>query len=99
MPLTRIATFSPGITRIPGITRFLGCDELILRPRQRSSAGLDAVAGWGLKPNTAPARAYAAQHGLPYLHLEDGFLRSVGHARGAAGTFSLVVDGRGIYYD
>jgi capsular polysaccharide export protein len=51
------------------------------------------------KPATAQkARAYAVRHKLPYLALEDGFLRSSGHA-GAEPPLSLVLDSVGIYYD
>ncbi|MDT9546347.1 MAG: hypothetical protein RI826_03230 [Chlorobium phaeovibrioides] len=44
----------------------------------RGGALLSAVAGWGVKQNTLQARKYALDHGLPYLSLEDGFLRSFG---------------------
>ncbi len=59
----------------------------------------DGVVGWGFKPTAKRARDYAAKHSLPYIALEDGFLRSVG--LGVAGTqpLSLVVDEVGIYYD
>ena len=35
------------------------------------------VAGWGHKPTADKARDYAAKHNLPYIALEDGFLRSL----------------------
>lgn len=59
----------------------------------------DYVIGWGFKPTAKRARDYAAKHGLPYIALEDGFLRSIG--LGVTGTqpLSLVVDEVGIYYD
>lgn len=60
--------------------------------------GLDAVAGWGFKPSARRARAVAAARGLPYLAMEDGFLRS--RAPGAAEpSLSYVLDRTGIYYD
>lgn len=59
---------------------------------------MDAVAGWGLRPSTRKARAYAAKHGLPYVALEDGFLRSFGTGEHFP-PLSLVVDDAGIYYD
>ena len=59
---------------------------------------IDTIAGWGLRPTSARARRYAEQHGLPYIALEDGFLRSV-----ALGNqdppLSLVLDDLGVYYD
>jgi capsular polysaccharide export protein len=44
--------------------------------RWRTTHGLDAVTGWGFKPTADHARRMAARHGLPYLALEDGFVRS-----------------------
>ena len=59
--------------------------------------GLSAIAGWGLRKTTRGARAYAARRELPYVALEDGFLRSFGTGR-ASPTLSLVSDKQGIYY-
>lgn len=66
--------------------------------RRFTARGLSAVAGWGHKPTAARARALAARRGLPYLALEDGFLRS---RRPGPETPSLsyVCDPVGIYYD
>ena len=58
-----------------------------------------AVIGWGHKPTADKARRYAAEHNLPYIALEDGFLRSLGLGCEGADPLSLVVDGSGIYYD
>lgn len=58
-----------------------------------------AVGGWGYKPTAFQARAYAAKHKLPYVALEDGFLRSVRLGRDGEQPLSLVVDPVGIYYD
>ena len=51
---------------------------------------------WGHKPTADRARRYTAEHGLPYIAVEDGFLRL-----GCEGVepLSLVVDHSGIYYD
>jgi capsular polysaccharide export protein len=54
--------------------------------------------GWGLRPSTIRARAFAQQHGLPFIALEDGFLRSYGTGDRFP-PLSLVVDELGIYYD
>lgn len=63
-----------------------------------SAEQVRAVCGWGRRPSTVRALAYAKKHELPYVALEDGFLRSF-----AAGDrfppLSLVVDDAGIYYD
>jgi capsular polysaccharide export protein len=93
-----VAIFSPGLVRLAGLPQLLGADRLRFRPGGRVSSQLDAVAGWGHKATAQRARDYARQHGLPYLALEDGFLRSIG-LTATEPPLSLVVDERGIYYD
>ncbi|WP_343835544.1 capsular polysaccharide biosynthesis protein [Castellaniella ginsengisoli] len=63
-----------------------------------AGASYAAVAGWGAKPNTARVRMQAIRSGLPFLRLEDGFLRSYGVGPGYP-QLSLIVDDQGIYYD
>ena len=93
----RIGVFSRGIQRIPTLESLLDA-EIIPHSWRGFSQPLDAIAGWGAKPNTARARDYAARHGLPYLALEDGFIRS--HGTGDRfPPLALVVDDEGIYYD
>lgn len=60
---------------------------------------VDAILGWGLKPTSTKARRLAAQRGLPYVAIEDGFLRSLGLGVNYSQPHSLVVDYSGIYYD
>lgn len=101
-PRTRLGSvgvFSRGIMRIPHLTTLLGADELIFDPSDRDAARLDAVVGWGRKPNTiAPAR-FARRHELSMFRLEDGFVRSVGLGVAGAAPLSIVVDDVGMYYD
>ncbi|MGD2112282.1 MAG: hypothetical protein PVI50_02770, partial [Gammaproteobacteria bacterium] len=94
-------TFSRGIQKIPYLTNLLGVDAVIRRGAQSRLPSRDCryVLGWGRKPNTARARHFAAEHGLPYLALEDGFLRSVGLGVHGDPPLSVVVDDTGIYYD
>ena len=96
-PLRRVATFSRGVARIPHLRALLGAREVLLRPSRRD--GIDAVVGWGRKRNAERARRFAAWHGLPFLGLEDGFLRSYGLAAAGVPPLSIVVDGLGIHYD
>ena len=60
---------------------------------------LNLLIGWGHKHTSTKARHYAAQHNLPYIALEDGFLRSLDLGCKGAQPLSLVVDHSGIYYD
>lgn len=82
--------FSTALKRNPFLAVFLAPES------QRDKT---IVAGWGHKPTAARARHYAAQHKLPYIALEDGFLRSLDLGCKGAQPLSLVVDHHGIYYD
>ncbi|HWA73939.1 MAG TPA: capsular polysaccharide biosynthesis protein [Polyangiaceae bacterium] len=96
--LQRVGVFSRGIARIPRLPAFLGCGEIVPNPSSSEARSLSAVAGWGHKPTARAAREFARTHGVPYLALEDGFLRSVGLG-GSEPPLSLVLDDLGIYYD
>src|SRR5262245_32954676 len=96
--LGRVGVFSLGVQRLPQLRTFLGCNELVYRPGARRAGSLDAVVGWGHKPTARLARKYAAQHGVPYVALEEGFLRSAGIGKREA-PLSLLLDDVGIYYD
>ncbi|UTD55498.1 capsular polysaccharide biosynthesis protein [Halomonas sp. MS1] len=89
---------SPGITKINALASFLPEYSHFSRIRPLSSKP-NAVIGWGLKPTSDGARHYAARHGLPYVALEDGFLRSLGLGVEGYQPHSMVVDYTGIYYD
>lgn len=60
---------------------------------QKVPSGCDAVV-WGRKP--VPTELPSSQK---VIHLEDGFLRSVGLGAEFVRPLSWVMDGRGIYYD
>jgi capsular polysaccharide export protein len=94
--LKTIGVFSKGILRIPFIGVMLGAAVRGMGGPGR--AGIDAIAGWGCRPTAARARHYAARAGLPFLALEDGFLRSYGTGASCP-SLSLVLDQVGIYYD
>lgn len=92
----RVGIFSRGILRLPLLAVLLKATPVRLRAWR--TAPVDVVAGWGLRPTTRKAVAYAGKHGLPYVALEDGFLRSFGTGEHFP-PLSLVVDDAGIYYD
>ncbi|HDL1197840.1 TPA: capsular polysaccharide biosynthesis protein [Mannheimia haemolytica] len=95
--------FSNGICRIPNLEHFLPDCRIIRIPSWRKKLGnkakVDQIIGWGLRPSAVGARAYAQKHQLPYIALEDGFLRSLGLGVKGYPPFSLVYDDVGIYYD
>lgn len=93
---TSLGLLSRGVLRIP----LLG---VLLQKRPVSllywgHSGVDAVGGWGLRPSARRAQAFAQRHKLPYVALEDGFLRSFGTGERFP-PLSLIVDEEGIYYD
>lgn len=96
MALPTACYFSSGIGKIRALATFL--PEFSLR-RHRLGQPADYVLGWGLKPTARRAREYAQKHSLPYVALEDGFLRSLAPAAEGYQPHSLVVDRQGIYYD
>ncbi|MBV9862429.1 MAG: capsular polysaccharide biosynthesis protein [Alphaproteobacteria bacterium] len=99
MPL--IGILSVGILKIPFLELFLKPwgRPIDLRHAQAGDGELAAIAGWGYRPTTERARAEAARLGLPYLALEDGFLRSIELGVLGGAPWSLVVDDCGVYYD
>lgn len=90
------AVFSRGLVQTKHLHEFLGASALSYRPV--SPDGIDYVIGWGHKPTIAKAQAFSTRHQLPFIRLEDGFLRSTdpGSAQPPA---CLVLDPIGIYYD
>lgn len=95
---TKVLIFSRGILNIPNLASFLPDDEIIAA-KPLSNPSVDKVIGWGLRPSTKKARAYAEKKQLPYIALEDGFLRSLGLGVSGYPPFSMVYDDLGIYYD
>jgi len=69
-----------------------------LRPGARPSNGrFTALAGWGFRPSTIRPRQVAEKCDLPFIGLEDGFLRSYGTGPDYP-SLSLVADDLGMYY-
>lgn len=72
---------------------------MIFSPTDRDAKKISFVVGWGQKPNTAVAKEYAAKHNIPFMALEDGFLRSVGLGVEGSPPLSIITDDVGVYYD
>jgi capsular polysaccharide export protein len=95
-----IGIVSPGIWRIPHLDSMLSGTPVRVRGSFAvRNAGIAAIAGWGAKPSAERARRLARACNLPYLALEDGFLRSLGLGVNGAPPLSIVEDDLGIYYD
>ncbi len=95
--MTRVGVFSAGILKIPHLNTLLEADVVRLGTFSRQDC--DYIAGWGLKPSTGKARSFSHEQGIPFISLEDGFVRSLGLGVEATATHSMVVDSTGIYYD
>jgi len=85
----RLATFSKGIAETLYLLELLQANELVLKPSAFQAR----------KPNTRRAIKFAQRHDIPYVSIEDGFVRSVGLGRAGEPGVSLTVDQTGIYYD
>lgn len=85
---------SRGIRKIPYLSTLLPEFHIC-----KDGKGAEAVVGWGLRPTTHKARAFATEHQLPFIALEDGFLRSLGLGVAGYPPYSIVYDDIGIYYD
>lgn len=88
---------NPGLLLVHGLQHFLDL-PIAFRPFGTPPRETQAIIGWGLKGVALRAKAAAKRYGLPYLALEDGFLRSVTPGK-QEGPLTLCVDDVGIYYD
>ncbi|MWN91218.1 capsular polysaccharide biosynthesis protein [Gilliamella sp. Pra-s65] len=94
--MKNVLVFSKKILTINSINHFF---PNLLFCKKNINRKFDAVAGWGYRPTTIKARAYATKHLLPFIALEDGFLRSIGLGLEGYPPLSLIADNIGIYYD
>ncbi|MDK9698498.1 MAG: hypothetical protein OEL76_19155, partial [Siculibacillus sp.] len=93
----RVGIASGGVwRRRESVARLLDAEPVRIGPW--STRGCDLLAGWGHKATTRRIRARAAAADLPYVAIEDGFLRSV---RPGADEVAIgwIVDRSGVYYD
>lgn len=95
----RIGTFSRGICKLPNVLTTLEAEHISLLKPNSSSDEVDLVVGWGRKGNTLNAQSWARNNNVPYVSMEDGFIRSPGLGRKGTPSLSHVVDHSGIYYD
>mgnify|MGYP006349231059 FL=1 len=94
--MNRYGVFNHGLRKLSTLGEFLG--ETIEPVYLNTPAGLTATLGWGRRKYARRARRVAQAKGIPFVCLEDGFLRSVGLGK-TEPPLSIVVDDLGIYYD
>lgn len=88
--------FNRGLRKLRGLEEFLGAT--VIRCVVATPTDLTATVGWGRSRFARRAIRVAAARKIPFICLEDGFLRSVGLGRNEP-PLSVVVDDLGIYYD
>lgn len=93
-----VGVTSAGIRRIPFIESLLGARVVWCAGYGPLDAAVASIAGWGWRPSTRRSRALSRRAGLPFVALEDGFLRSFGPGSRFP-PLAIVVDRLGIYYD
>lgn len=93
-----VAIRSPGIWKLRQEVEAL-TGLRVERYHLRPPDGASALLAWGHRPSALPVRRKAEAMGLPFLRLEDGFLRSVRPGRNLDKALGFVLDRQGIYYD
>jgi capsular polysaccharide export protein len=93
-----IGVLSGGIAAIPHLEALLCEPWTRIAWWRRGAPRIDKVVGWGARGPARRAQRWAAARGLPYVTLEDGFLRSVGLGHEDP-PLSIVADDLGVYFD
>ena len=83
------------LAHLPGKPVFCRSFDKALRRAKRDGASLFC---WTTRLSDEQ-RARAGDAGVPVVNVEDGFIRSVGLGAALVPASSLILDGRGIYYD
>ena len=99
-PAARVGVLTRSLLRMPHLAAFLGSEPLF-RPALLpfGEQPVAALAGREGRTSASRAKELAASHNLPYLALEDGFLRSMALPGRDAPTCSLIADDTGLFYD
>ena len=92
-----LVALNPGLLLVRNLQHFVDL-PIVFRPFGAPPRDAAAIIGWGLKGVALRAKAAAERYRLPYIALEDGFLRSIAPGKDE-GPLSLCVDDVGIYYD
>lgn len=91
----KAANIKPLLSLFPERVHFVRDSQAAARLPPGSN---DTLVFWGVTPPAGVA-ALAQQTGARLLRMEDGFVRSVGLGSDLIRPLSLVLDGRGIYFD
>ena len=86
------------VLHLPQFLQPEGSPFWLWRRGRRAPKGLKAIAGIGYKHSSAQARVLCQRWGVPYIALEDGFLRSSSLGVEGDTPMSMVIDPVGIHY-
>jgi len=92
-----VLALSRFVAAMPNLPTVLGVPVLRHLPGRPIPPGAWVLA-WGRKVSGLSAERFAARRGLPVLHVEDGFVRSIFPGRRHA-PLSISLDDTGVYYD
>lgn len=76
-----------------------GRPQWLWRRGKKAPKGMSGIAGLGYKKSSEQERELCARWQLPYIALEDGFLRSSALGVEGSSPLSMVVDPVGMHYD
>lgn len=93
-----LVTFSRKLYKTEHLDELVG-EAVIYRPRFLPFHSADGVLGWGVKNSSRFAQHHAQRKDIPYVAIEDGFLRSYGLGVDQEPPLSLIRSERGVYYD
>nr|WP_321455503.1 beta-3-deoxy-D-manno-oct-2-ulosonic acid transferase [uncultured Cohaesibacter sp.] len=83
------------LSTTPGEVRFYSSFDRALKAAEKSKGRLFA---WTTRLSDEQRNRCSSQN-IPLVNIEDGFIRSVGLGAAFVPAASLILDGRGIYYD
>lgn len=95
----RVYNLAPLLDTVFAQTHF--ARNVAMAERQLRQQQFDCLAVWGryARTDADAVQRLAKQHRLRLIHIEDGFVRSVGLGSDLIRPLSLVLDERGIYFD
>lgn len=94
-----LGVFAQPLQQNKFVEKHFNSTKTLLNPPDKSACEIDLVVGWGRKPRALKASDYASKNNIPFTTLEDGFIHSMSQGRLGTGSWSMVVDEFGIFYD
>lgn len=97
-PIACLAVASRAMGDLPRLASFANARAITVAS-WRLPSEVDCAAGWGNSAKALALKATALRRGIRFLHVEDGFFRSVGLGKSGTPPFALSFDSLRPYYD